>query len=359
MFTVLKFGRKWKPLWIIWFPISLFWGCSNPEPVQESLIWEPLPALVNASLRGLCVVNDSVVWASGTAGTWIRSVDQGKTFIAGQIPGADSLDLRDIHARSESEAWVLTAGSPAVIWYTHNGGKNWTEQYRNEDPDIFMDGFDFNDHKSGIAYGDPIDGQWQLVRTRDNGKHWGIPETEFMDSVSQEEAGFAASGTGIQVMGEAVWMASGGGTAARIWKSTDFGTTWSDYATPMRSESGCGIFSFVFWNEQEGVAVGGCYVDSTATDGNCAITRDGGLTWEAVRESPPRGYRSCVAHVPGRDLLFTVGRTGTDASTDGGKSWFAIGDQRFNACAFSSAWGFAVGKDGSMARMQLDPSKAR
>jgi hypothetical protein len=41
--------------------------------------WEAVHVPTTASLRGLSVVSQEVVWASGTDGTVIRTVDNGKT----------------------------------------------------------------------------------------------------------------------------------------------------------------------------------------------------------------------------------------------------------------------------------------
>ena len=50
------------------------------------------------------------------------------------------------------------------------------------------------------------------------------------------EAGFAASGTCLAVQGKSnVWFGTGGGSIARIFRSTDGGDTWKVSETPMLS----------------------------------------------------------------------------------------------------------------------------
>ena len=46
-----------------------------------------------ASFRGLAVVNEKIIWASGTGGTVIRTIDGGKTWNVITVPGAEKLDL--------------------------------------------------------------------------------------------------------------------------------------------------------------------------------------------------------------------------------------------------------------------------
>ena len=53
-------------------------------------------------------VNERVVWASGTQGTWVRTTDGGTTWLTGRVPGADSLQFRDVHAESAESAWLLS-----------------------------------------------------------------------------------------------------------------------------------------------------------------------------------------------------------------------------------------------------------
>src|SRR5947208_1591342 len=64
-----------------------------------------------ASLRGLAVVNEKIVWASGTGGAVIRTIDGGKTWNVITVPGAEKLDLRDIEAFDANTAYILSIGN--------------------------------------------------------------------------------------------------------------------------------------------------------------------------------------------------------------------------------------------------------
>src|SRR4029077_16099330 len=80
-----------------------------------------------ASLRGLSVVNEKVVWASGTGGTVIRTIDGGKTWNVITVPGSEKLDFRDIEAFDANTAYILSIGNGEAsrIYKTIDGGKNW------------------------------------------------------------------------------------------------------------------------------------------------------------------------------------------------------------------------------------------
>src|SRR5437762_1040720 len=58
--------------------------------------WSPQTSNTTAALRGLSVVNENVVWASGTKGTFLRTTDGGATWQAGTVPGVEALDFRDV-----------------------------------------------------------------------------------------------------------------------------------------------------------------------------------------------------------------------------------------------------------------------
>src|SRR5688500_8365423 len=73
--------------------------------------WVKLLVDTSASLRGLSVVNENVVWASGTGGTVIRTLDGGKTWKVITVPGAEKLDFRDIEAFDATTAYILSIGN--------------------------------------------------------------------------------------------------------------------------------------------------------------------------------------------------------------------------------------------------------
>ena len=331
---------------------------SEEAPSLPCRAWQPLDGGTTASFRGLSAVSDDVVWVSGTGGTWGRTTDGGATWTIQQVPGAEELDFRDVDAFDEDLAYLMSAGpgDASRIYKTTDGGETWALQRTNPSPQGFWDGMAFWNAERGLLYGDPVDGRFVVLATEDGGATWNRVPEDRMPPALEGEAGFAASGSGLAVVeGGHAWFGTGG-PAARVFRSTDHGESWTVAETPILSgKSSAGIFSLAFSDALHGVAVGGDYTEPEAIAGNAVFTRDGGLTWQAAGGSPPSGFRSGVAFAPstaGR-VLIAAGTSGSDLSLDGGETWTALDTGNTNAVRFGSsacaAW--AAGPEGRLARL--------
>jgi len=312
------------------------------------------PIAVNtykSSMRGLHSVDRNIIWATGTDGVILKTVDGEKWKLMRQ-EALSKLDFRDIHAFNKKEALIMSSGDGCQIYRTKNGGKKWTSVYTNMAKGIFFDGMDFWDDNSGIAFSDPIDGYFYMIKTNDGGKSWEKLVPIKMPKILKGEAGFAASGTGIVCKGDStVFIGTGGGERARVFKSKNRGKTWKVYDTPLKSGESYGIYSMSFINEKHGVVVGGSYLDSTYTDAICAVTNDGGASWTLVAKKGPKGYRSCVSYNR-RGVFISCGRTGVDISMDG-KVWRHISDEAYYSCVLNGDVGWLTGKAGKMAKINV------
>lgn len=319
--------------------------------------WELLESGVDASLRGLSPVDAAVCWASGNGGTVLRTEDGGRNWELRSVPGAEQLDFRDVQAFDADRALVLSAGQPARIYGTQDGGATWTLRYDSPHPDAFFDSFAFFDDRRGIAFSDPVDGRFLVLRTADGGASWReVPEGALPRPIAGE-AGFAASGTCVAVRSPDLAWVGTGGAVARVLRSTDGGRRWTAHEVPMLSgQASQGVFSIAFVDARHGVVVGGDYRQSDLARSNAAWSKDGGTRWTPA-EVPPGGYRSCVTAVPGRPWTWlAVGLNGTDWSHDGGRTWQALaGDSgQWHAAAFAEdGSGWAVGAHGKVGRLAL------
>jgi photosystem II stability/assembly factor-like uncharacterized protein len=323
----------------------------------------PQTSRTTARLRGVSAVSAQVAWASGSNGTYLKTVDGGTTWQAATVSGAETLDFRDVEAFDANTAYLLSIGEgeKSKIFKTTDGGRNWKLQFTNRNPKAFFDAMAFWDADRGIALSDPVDGRFLIIRTDDGGATW--REVGKMPSALPDEAAFAASGTCITVQGRNnVWLGTGGG-AARVFRSIDGGDTWQVAATPIPSgQPSSGIFSIAFKDAMNGVIVGGDYKKESEARDNVATTADGGRTWNLVKGSLPGGFRSGVAYMLGTaGVVVAVGPAGSDYSSDGGANWMSFGSEGFHAVSFArSGAGWAAGEGGKIGKfMEGQPQKSQ
>lgn len=318
--------------------------------------WVEQASGVTTDFRGLSVVSDKIAWASGTKGTYIRTIDGGTTWQSGVVPGAEGLDFRDVDAFSADVAYLLSMGKgeSSRIYKTTDGGRNWSLQFQNSQPEAFFDAMAFWDAGHGVAMSDPVDGRFVIIRTEDGGANWrAVPPANIPPALTNE-GGFAASGSCITVEGRSnVWFGTGGAEKARVFRSTDGGRTWSVSDTPiLAGAASAGVFSIAFTDAKNGVVVGGDYQKPTAPEKNIALTSDGGVTWRLSEQSKPSGFRSGVAYVRqgAGPSMIAVGTSGSDSSADG-VAWAKLDEQNYNVVSFDRRGaGWAAGPKGRIAK---------
>lgn len=318
---------------------------------QVEFVWNVQNLESAASFRGLSVVNDDVIWASGTKGTVAKTVNGGEKWEEFSINGAEELDLRDIHAFDENTAYALSSGDVGNIYKTIDGGGEWSKIYSNDADGIFFDGFDFVSETEGYAFSDPINGKFYIIKTTD-GENWRPIDLSKVPDCLEGEVAFAASGSSIRIRDGHIYIGTGG-SGARIIHSADSGSTWDVMETPLLHNESAGIFSLIFWTADNGFVVGGDYEQRFDKKGNAAFTSDGGKTWSLLEMTQPNGYRSSVSRSPDLGLMLTVGPTGTDMSSDDGRNWMFVDETPLNVCEFGSRTVWAAGPDGAVAKIKI------
>lgn len=195
---------------------------------------------------------------------------------------------------------------------------------------------------------DPVDGKFPLISTKDGGADWHPMDTSRMPPAKEREAAFAASGTCLITQGKTNAFLVTGGSAARVFRSTDRGISWTVADTPIvHGTAGSGIFSIAMYDDRNGAIAGGNYEKPLEASANFAITKDGGRTWKI--QGVPFGYRSAVIY-GSKDTLYVVGPTGSDKSYDRGKAWSNMDRLSYNAVSahgLDVVW--AVGEKGMVA----------
>ncbi len=318
--------------------------------------WIKQSVNTTASFRGLSVVNEKIVWASGTDGTVISTIDGGKTWNVIKVPGAEKLDFRDIEAFDANIAYILSIGNgeSSRIYKTTDGGTTWIEQFRNKNEKAFFDAVACWDKNNCIAMSDPVDQKFFFVDTEDGGETWIPVDTSGMPEAEVGEAAFAASGTCLW-LGPSGWIkVVSGGSRTRTFArraNREGAYFWLVTETPIvKGSPGKGIFSIAMWDLFSGIVVGGDYENPNEAKDNLAFTINGGATWQLGKGLS--GYRSGVAYLD-RDTIVAVGTNGTDITRDGGKTWKVFGKEDLNAVQSKgkrATW--AVGPKGMVVKMK-------
>jgi photosystem II stability/assembly factor-like uncharacterized protein len=332
-------------------------GCSDSSPPGPTLIAQESGTTVR--LQAISVVSDAVVWASGLGGTVVRTTNGGQTWLATTVPGADSLQFRDIDAIDADTAYLLSSGGgeSSRIYKTTDGGASWTLQYTNPDASGFFDCMAFWDSKHGAAYGDAVDGSLVLLTTSD-GELWSRVPAEGLPAALPGEGGFAASGTCLVTHGDSTgWVGTGATSTARVLKTTDRGSFWAAYSTPIVSGSGTsGITTVGFQDGLLGMVAGGEISDQETHSNNVAVTADGGLTWELAGHPVMTGAIYGIAFVLSAETptVVAVGPGGADYTRDNGTSWNRLDSLEYWSVGFSeNGVGWAVGPEGRITKISF------
>lgn len=320
------------------------------------ITWQETVVDASQNFRGLDAVDRHTAWVTGGSGSGkvYRTTDGGKTWDDVTPPDADGLLFRDVEARSATEAVVLTIGEgdASRIYRTTDGGTTWDATFVNDDPYAFYDCLAFYpDGRRGLALSDPVDGKFRILSTQDSGRSWSVlPSTGMPEAPG--EAGFAASGDCLVTAGRTAYFGSGG-SASRIYRSDDYGLTWTATDSKIPAGEAAGVFALTFRTPHDGIAVGGDFTEAADGVDAVSITRDG-RTWQSAGDLTHLGED--VVHLPGRGHpLVVTGESGavmgTSVSTDGGRSWTRVSDLGFHTLDCTrdgSCW--AAGGNGRVAR---------
>lgn len=333
---------------------------ADPDPGLPVLSWDETVVDADQGFRGLDAVDRRTAWvtggsASGGPGRVFRTVDGGRTWADVSPRGTEGLLLRDVEARTSKEAVVLAIGpgDASRIYRTADGGRTWDTAFVNDDPAAFYDCLAFYPGgRRGLALSDPVDGKFRILRTRDAGRSWRVVSDAGMPE-APTEFGFAASGDCLVTAGRTAYFGSGGG-ASRIFRSDDFGRTWTATDSTIPSGEAAGVFALAFRTPQKGIAVGGDFADPADGVDAVATTRDGDL-WRNAGDLTH--LAEDVAYLPGHaGRLIVVGESGdvmgTSVSRDGGRSWTPVAAVGYHAldCTHDGAC-WAAGGGGRVARL--------
>ena len=351
--------------------LILVFACAIVSAQESSSIHQPtLTPQDSGTTNGLISVwpvNPQVVWACGRNGTFTVTTDGGQTWNASVVPGAETLQFRDVQAFSASVAYLMSIGANPTdfrIYKTTDGGATWTIQFENQNPNAFYDGFAFWTPHRGIVHSDSVNGVFPDFRTTD-GMTWQDISNN-MPPALPGEFSFASSGTCVATQGgRNAWIATGGAAIARVLATRDQGDTWNAYDTPLFSSPSAGAFTVAFRDPFHGIVGGGDLDPGNPNSARTATSGDGGQTWTLTTPPPVTGAIFGLSYVGrtgrgagdnlGRAVVITANDGGAAWTPDEGNTWFTLpGVSGFWAVAFATPKaGWLVGTDGRILKISF------
>ena len=285
------------------------------------------------SFRGLSVVDNFVLWVSGSNGTVGLSFNGLKSIKWVNPQGYESRDFRSIAALDHQTAIVVAVGSPGIILKTTDGGTSWKEVYVDENPEVFMDDVDFAEYnpKLGMVVGDPINGEAYLLKTVDAGDTWTKMKPTELPTFAQGEAFFAASNSNIKLLDETIFLGATGGKHSHLMFNINppVKIPLPKTDSPTAGASGLDYYPL----ENFGLIVGGDYTQPYSSENNLFIfeLKDMKTPIISLPEVPPTGYKSGVVIQSGTKAI-SCGVMGVDMSTDKGKTWTNLTKTGYHTC---------------------------
>ncbi|MBW1295728.1 WD40/YVTN/BNR-like repeat-containing protein [Aquimarina litoralis] len=305
----------------------------------------------SVSIRAITISDDEILFAGSNNMYGTFQIDENLEIKNKKINTIDfegkKIQFRSI-ASTKTDFFVLSIASPALLFKISKESVETKLVYEEAHEKVFYDAIAFWNDQEGIAMGDPTEDCLSIIITRDGGEHWTKISCDQLPKAVKGEAAFAASNGNIKIIGDEVWIVSGG-IASRVFYSSDKGKTWTVFNTPIiQGKETSGAYSMDFYDKDNGIIFGGDYTKPEDNNKNKAITNDGGKTWKLVADGVGAGYKSCIRYIPnsGGKEMVTVGFTGISISNDAGNTWKELSNESFYTLRFiNDSTAIAAGKN--------------
>ncbi len=299
--------------------------------------------------RGLLVEGTKVFSGNSDGSIYYYNINKEKVQLIFKLDGF--IEMRDIERSGNFLIGIQSGDDGKIVRLNTSGGAKIVSIP--EWKGLFFDGLDMMGNR-GFIMGDPVDGEFSLYHTNDSGETWKACEGKV--NAEKGEAGFASSGSNVQIINDSTYAFISGGEKSQFFKSTNNGKSWLSVVLPFYPGESSGAFSMHFSSDSVGVIVGGDYANSDLKLNTAYYTRDGGLSWYNSIHSP-RGYRSCVIEKKG--VYYTSGRNGIDFSFDQGENWIPFADGVYYSLGANETKLVATTKEGEIQLFDLIHSETK
>jgi photosystem II stability/assembly factor-like uncharacterized protein len=109
-FAAAMLKRSFVALLISMFTCAIVSAQGHSHSIIHQPFLTPQNSGTTNGLISVWPVNPQVVWACGRNGTFTVTTNGGETWNAGVVPGAETLQFRDVQASSAKIAYLLSIG---------------------------------------------------------------------------------------------------------------------------------------------------------------------------------------------------------------------------------------------------------
>jgi photosystem II stability/assembly factor-like uncharacterized protein len=240
----------------------------------------------------LCVdvVDTLIAWAGTIDGKSLRTTNGGQTWL--KTNGAPGGEVTSISSVESNRAFAISnSSSSSRIRRTVSSGVSWGTVYENTDPDARLNAITMLDPSNGYAIGNPISGQWLILKTTDAGATWNNISTLPQNGT---EKGLSNSMKWIDLQNG--WF---GTDASRVYRTTDGGLTWTSSTTSFQN-----INAVTFTDISAGVSAGDD-INWTTDGGATWFTKPGQIPGEIVSSSSAKQITGKFFFVTGNEVYKT------------------------------------------------------
>ena len=146
--------------------IQLFTIEIGPQPG-----WVVQTTTVNSKILCVDVVDTIFAWGGTIDAKVIRTTNGGANWV--QTSSALGGEVTAISGINNQRSVVIVNNSASTrIRRTVSGGVSWSTVYEDSSADAHLNAITMLDDMNGYAIGDPVNGQWVILKTTDGGLTW-------------------------------------------------------------------------------------------------------------------------------------------------------------------------------------------
>ena len=313
--------------------------------------WNSLTLDTKASFRAIRSLG-SHIWIGGTRGTVLHSSDEGEHFTVSRVPGADSLDFRDLAILDENTVLLMSAGpaenGAAKIFRTANAGKSWELAFQIKEKGYFFDAILW-EGKQGLVLSDPAGPFYGLIRISDKGRNYELLNPTNHPTLQKGEAAFAASGSSLQKTKKGYFIVTGGGEKARVLYGKD-AQHWESLYAEIPGGEGTGFFSLGVRDTKNLWIAGGNYARIKEGPVPVLESKDSGKSWSAIVDAPAYYVEKIVWAEPYWILSGPAESSAFDPKT---KRWVSLGKSPYHNLCQAGNRIYGVGGRGQIGFISL------